>query len=118
MKSQYKINGVEIKRPTDFKIERYRITKSERTASGKMCMEHIARKRKFYFTWEAIYSSDLNKILDIIWETDECFFTLEYVENNVVKRAVCYVGSMPTDLHRTGAGDWVWKNVTMNFIEQ
>lgn len=118
MKSAYSINGVSIKRPHDFKIERYRITKSERVASGKMVMEHIARKRKFYLTWEAIDASELNKILDIIWETNSCFFTFSYVESNTTKTAKCYVGSIPSTLYRTGDGDWIWKDVSMNFIEQ
>lgn len=118
MKTSFSINDIPIKRPHTFKIERYRITKSNRLSSGLMSMENIARKRKFYFTWEAIESKDLNTILDAIWETDECFFTLKYVESNVQKSAVCYVGSIPTDLHRTSDGSWIWKDVSMNFIEQ
>lgn len=118
MKTAYSINGVSIKRPHDFKIERYRITKAERVASGKMVMENIARKRKFYLTWEAISATDLNKILDIIWETSSCFFTFQYVESNQVKTATCYVGSIPTTLFRSDPANWVWKDVSMNFIEQ
>lgn len=117
MRTSFKINGVAIKAPSSFKTEFYRITKSNRTASGKMVMDHIARKRKFFFTYKVMDHRELNKILDLIWETDSCFFTLEYVEDNVVKTATCYVGAIPKDLHRTG-GVWYWQNVTMNFIEQ
>lgn len=118
MKTEFTLNGVSIKRPSQFKIERYKITKSERLASGSMAMELIAKKRKFYFTYEAIDATELNKILDIIWETNDCFFTLEYVESNIRKSAVVYVGSIPTELYRTDPGAWVWSNVSFNLIEQ
>lgn len=111
------LNGIKIKN-TQIKIERYRITKSERLGNGDMSMEHIARKRKFYFTYEAIAASDLNVILDIIWETNNVFYTLGYVENNVTKSAVVYAGSIPTEQYRTDEADWVWQNVTFNLIER
>ena len=117
MQSVIKINGVSIKRPSEFKIERYDVTNMERIANGDMVGDLIAKKRKFYFTYEAISSTDLNVILDIIWETRSIFFTLEYVENNVVKTATVYKGSIPSELHRTGSV-WVWKNVTFNLIER
>lgn len=117
MKSGYKINGVEIKRPSDFKTEFYRITKASRTASGKMVMDNIARKRKFFLSYGVLDDRELQAILNIIWETDNVFFTFEYVEGNEWKSATCYVGAIPKTLLRTG-GVWFWKDVTMNFIEQ
>ena len=119
-KQDYAINGIPIKSPTlpgGFKIERYNITNMERLANGTMAGDFIAKKRKFYFTYESISASDLDVILDAIWETEELFMTLTYVENNVEKSAKVYVGSIPSDLHHTG-GDWVWQNVTFNLIEQ
>lgn len=118
MRSDYKLNGVAIKCPSSFKIERYNITKSNRLASGKMSMELIAKKRKFYFAYDAIDATELNVILDIIWETNAVFYTFTYVENNVTKSAVVYTGSIPNELYRTDDGDWVWKNLTFDLIEQ
>lgn len=118
MESIYKLNGVIIKSPHPFKIERYNITKSSRVASGKMMMELIAKKRKFYFTYEAIDATELNKILDIIWENPSMFFELSYVENNTIKTATVYTGAIPTELYRTDIGAWVWTNVTFDLIEQ
>ena len=118
MKSQLTLNGVAIKRPSNFKIERYNITKSSRLASGKMSMELIAKKRKFFCTWDAIGSKDLNKILAQIWDSRSAFFKLTYVESNVTKSATVYAGAIPTELHRTDNAEWVWKNVQINFIEQ
>ena len=82
-----------------------------------MCGDLIAKKRKFYFTYAAITAKDLNTILDIIWETNELFFTLSYVENGQTKTAKVYTGSIPTELYRTG-DNWVWKGVTFDLIEK
>lgn len=118
MRSQYLIDSTEIKRPSQFKIERYKITEASRVASGQMMMELIAKKRKFYFTYDAIDSSDMNVILDALWENDKLFYNLEYIENNQRKSAIVYVGSIPSDLYRTDNSEWVWTNVTFNLIEQ
>jgi hypothetical protein len=117
--ANFSVNGVAIKNPSAFKIERYNITNMERLADAKMVGDLIAKKRKFYFTYEAITSYDLNVILEAIWETDSLFFTLNYLDNGVAKTATVYVGSIPTDLHKAGrTTNWVWKNVTFNLIEQ
>jgi hypothetical protein len=118
MQSAYSLNGVTIKRPSNFKIERFNITKATRLASGLMDMQLVARKRKFYFTWSAIRASDLNVILDIIWESQDVFFTLDYIENNEHKTAIVYSGSIPSTLHHTDVVDWVWEDVQIDFIEQ
>lgn len=117
MKAEYKINGTLIKCPSSFKIERYNVTNMERLANAEMCGDLIAKKRKFYFTYDAIQSTELNNILNIIWETDDIFFNLSYVENNEEKTARVYSGSIPSDLYRTGS-KWVWKNVTFDLIEK
>lgn len=117
MKSAYKINGTRIKRPSGFKIERYNVTNLQRLANADMSGDLIAKKRKFYFTYDAISAKDLNTILNAIWETESLFFTLSYVENNIEKKAIVYSGSIPSDLYRTG-DNWVWKNVTFNLIEK
>lgn len=118
--SHFKINGTPIKTPTSFKIERYKVTKAERTLDAKMKQELIAKKLKFYFTYEAIEARDLNIILDIIWESNDLFYTLEYEDgnSNSKKSARVYVGSIPTDLGGGDASNWVWKDVSFNLIEQ
>ena len=117
MKTSFKIDGVEIKSPSTFKKSRYVLTKSGRLANGKMTADIVAKKRKFFFTYDAIDSRDMNNILNLIWESDKFFFELEYVENNEVKKATVYAGEIPSNLHRTG-DIWVWKNVEFNLIEQ
>ena len=117
MKQEYKLNGTVFKRPDNFKIERFNVTNLQRIASGEMCGDLIAKKRKFYFTYNSITSDQLEEIFNLIWETDDLFYELSYVENNTVKTAKVYVGSIPTELVRTGA-KWVWKGVTFNLIEK
>lgn len=113
------VNNVPIKNPSTFKIERYNVTNMERLADATMVGDLIAKKRKFYFTYDAISGDDLDKILEAIWDSSTLFFTLEYVENGIQKTATVYVGSIPTELHRAGkTTNWVWKNVSFNLIEQ
>jgi len=116
--SAFKLNGVPIKNPSGFKIERYKVTNLARLSSGKMSGDLIARKRKFFFTYEAITGADLDVILDVIWETNAIFYTLSYKENSINKTATVYPGSIPSDLHNAKGKLWVWKNVNFDLIEQ
>lgn len=113
------INNVSVKRPTNFKIERYNVTNLERLADASMVGDLIAKKRKFYFTYEQISGYDLDIILSAIWESTALFFTLTYPENGIQKTATVYVGSIPSELHFAGrTTNWVWRDVTFNLIEK
>lgn len=115
----FTVNGRAIKNPSTFKIERYNVTNMERLANAEMVGDLIAKKLKFYFTYDAITAEDLDSILETIWETDRLFFPIEYSENGQLKTATVYVGSIPTELHRAGkTTNWVWKNVTFNLIQK
>ena len=116
--AKFTLNGRGIKNPSAFKIERYNVTNLERLADATMVGDLIAKKRKFYFTYDAIKGGDLDNILEAIWETDKLFFPLKYKENGKSKSATVYVGSIPTELHSAKSKDWVWKNVTFNLIER
>jgi len=117
--ANFTVNNIAIKNPSSFKIERYNVTNMERLANATMVGDLIAKKRKFYFTYDAISGDDLDTILEAIWDSTTLFFPLEYLENGVSKTATVYVGSIPTDLHRAGiTTNWVWKNVNFNLIEQ
>lgn len=115
--SKVSINGIEIKRPWPFKISRYKVSSLERMADATMVGDFIARKRTFEFTYEAINSVELKKILDIIWESDTMFFTLGWIENNQSYTATVYPGAIPQTLHRTGSV-WTWEDVHFQLIEQ
>ena len=117
--AHFRVNGRDIKNPSTFKVERYNVTTMERLASALMVGDLVAKKLKFYFTYEAISAIELDNILDAIWNTNKIFYTLEYEYQGVQKKAEVYVGSIPSELHRAGRDDnWVWKNVTFNLIER
>lgn len=117
--SDFKISATPFKKPSGFKIERYNVSTMERRADAKMVGDLVAKKRKFYFTYEAISGYDLDIILNLIWDISGLFFQLTYPENGISKTAMVYVGSIPTELHRAGkTTNWVWRNVTFNLIEQ
>lgn len=114
---RYTLAGIEIKRPTSFKIERYKVTNATRLANADMVADVLARKRTYNLTYDAIQSSELNKILDAVWNNMEYFFPFTYVENGVEKTVTVYPGKIPAELHRP-SGNWVWKGVSFQLIEQ
>ena len=117
--ANFSIDGRDIKNPSTFRIERYNVTTMERLANADMVGDLIAKKLKFYFTYDAISGEELDNILEAIWESDKLFFPLDYLENGKQKTASVYVGSIPAELHQAGRGpNWVWKNVTFNLIQK
>lgn len=117
--AKFTIDGTGIKDPSAYKIERYSITNMQRLANGEMVGDLIAKKRKFFLEYETIRAHELDNILKLIWESNNLFFTLKYVENGVSKTAKVYVGAIPTDLYRAGSGaNWVWRDVAFNLIEK
>ena len=116
--ANFTVNGRAIKNPSAFKVERYNVTNMERLANADMVGDLIAKKLKFYFTYDAITASDLDNILDAIWESDTLFFPIEYNYQGEQRTAIAYVGSIPTELHSAKSAEWVWKNVTFNLIQK
>lgn len=114
------VNGVRIKNPTGFKVERYNVTTMTRLSNASMTGDLIAQKYKFYFTYAAISATDLDRILMAVWDSKQLFFTLSYPYQGQQRTAEVYVGSIPSELHRGGAASssWIWKNVTFNLIER
>ena len=113
-----KINGITIKNPSTFKVERYNVTTMERLSNATMVGDLVAKKQKFYFTYDAISAEDFDTILTAIWDSPSLFFPFEYTDRGVTKRATVYVGSIPSDLHYMSKRNTVWKNVSFNLIER
>ncbi len=116
--ANFTVNGRAIKNPSTFKIERYNVTNMERLANADMVGDLIAKKLKFYFTYDAITAEELDNILEAIWEINSIFYPLEYTYQGEKRRATVYSGSIPTELHSAKSKEWVWKNVTFNLIEK
>lgn len=121
MSQQIILDGTEIKVPHNFEVNRYKLTKSGRTADGRMQMDYIATKREFTLTYNVISSDKLKVIQDILMGDGRMFFSLEYVEDGEAKSATIYPGALPKVLHRTDlgtGGKWYWQDVEFNLIEQ
>lgn len=112
-----KIAGVSVKAPTDLKIGRFDLTKSGRTASGKMVMELIATKKRVDITWKMLPDNELQKIIDTI-TANKPFFSLEYPDAGGTKSMTCYAGDVVTSLWHTKNGVRYWEEVSIPFIEQ
>lgn len=112
------INGITVKRPSTFKVERYNVTTMERLSNADMVGDLVAKKLKFYFTYDAITAEEFDIILQAIWDSPNLFFPFVYEDRGVQKRATVYVGSIPSDLHYMSSSNTVWKNVTFNLIER
>ena len=114
----FTINGIVVKNPSTFKVERYNVTTMERLSNADMVGDLIAKKKKFYFTYDAISAEEFDVILQAIWDSDKLFFPLTYEDRGAPQRAMVYVGSIPSELHYMSKRNTVWKNVTFNLIER
>jgi hypothetical protein len=112
-----KIAGITIKAPTELKVGRFDLSKSGRTASGKMMMEIIATKRRVDVVWKMLKDSELQQILDLI-TANKPFFTLTYPDAGGTKSMTCYAGDIITSLWHTKNGVRYWEEVSIGFIEQ
>ena len=112
-----KIAGVSVKAPTDLKIGRFDLTKSGRTASGKMVMEVIATKRRVDVVWKMIKDSELQTIINTI-TANKPFFSVEYPDAGGTQTMTCYSGDIVTSLWHTIDGVRYWEEVSIPFIEQ
>lgn len=111
------INGITIKTPTDLKVGVFRITKSERLASGKMAMEIIAIKRRLDMRYEIITDVELQKILNTL--ESRVFHTVTYPDpqNGENATITAYAGDINYDVWQK-VGNRYWRNVGISLIEQ
>ena len=117
MKTDIKIDGQSIKDPTDFQIGDYKISKSERIASGLMTFETIAMKRTFQFSYKnGITGPEVQKILDIL-QNDKNFYELTYNDLGKPQKAIVYTGAFKRRRFRTDSIE-VWKDFDFQLIEQ
>lgn len=112
-----KIAGITVKAPTELKVGRFDLSKSSRTASGKMVMDIIATKRRVDVVWKMLPDDELQEIIDTI-ATNKPFFTLEYPDAGGTKTMTCYSGDIVTSLWHTKNGIRYWEEVSIAFIEQ
>ena len=112
-----KIAGITVKAPTELKVGRFDLSKSGRTASGKMVMDIIATKRRVDVVWKMLPDDELQKIIDTI-TANKPFFSLEYPDAGGTQTMTCYAGDIATSLWHTTNGVRYWEDVSIGFIEQ
>jgi hypothetical protein len=112
-----RVAGVTVKTPSELKVGRFDITKSNRAASGKMMMELIATKRRVDVVWKMLPDSDLKLIIDTI-TANKPFFNLQYPDAGSSQTMTCYSGDIVTSLWHTKNGIRYWEEVSIGFIEQ
>lgn len=92
---------------------------SGRADEGTMFRDRVAVKRKLEVSWPPLSKADMSSLLKAV---EDIFFTLSYPDayTGAMRSMTCYVGdrSVPMLRYDEGTGDWVWGNVSINFIEQ
>ena len=111
------LNEVKIAEPTKLDIGVHRISRAERTSSGKMVMEIIAIKRAITLEYELIAGPDLEAILNNL--ESKVFHTLRYPDPQGGERTITvYVGDITESAWYIVDGKRYWQGVRIGLIEQ
>ena len=117
--AHFTLDGRTLKTPRKFKMDYYNLTKSNRLLNGRMSMELIAVKRKFYLTYDEIACKDLDPVINLLFYQSKVFFKFTYEDGSKNYTATVYTGDVSKELHRAekGNGNWVYKDVEIHLIE-
>lgn len=112
------IAGWEAPNPSDLQVGRFDITKSARTASGRMVMEVVrAGVRRLDVTWAQMADPDYQTLLRVL-QTNKPFFSVTYEDAGGPETMTCYVGDIAARAWHRVNGVRYWSDVSMAFIEQ
>ena len=111
------LNGVQIADPSKLDIGVHRISRAERTSSGKMVMELIAIKRAVTLEYEIISGPALEAILNNL--ESRVFHALRYPDPQGTEKVIqVYTGDISESAWYTVGGVRQWQGVRLNLIEQ
>ncbi|MCP0886924.1 hypothetical protein LB941_06205 [Ligilactobacillus sp. WILCCON 0076] len=114
------INGVQVKAPASLEVAIQDIdTKASRDANGLLHRDRVAIKRKLTVKWGPLTVSECSMILKAI---SEQFFSCSYLdpqEGGIVTKTF-YTGdrTMPFYTFNPATTEYVWQNLSADFIEQ
>ena len=112
------IAGTKVARPASVKVGRFDLTKSSRTASGRMTMDVIrAGVRRVDVAWSLLLDSELAMILNLL-AANKPFFQFRYPDAGSQHTITCYCGDIIYEPWSTIGGVRRWKSVQIPFIEQ
>jgi hypothetical protein len=113
------IDATEITNPSNIEVGTFRITKSQRTASGLMQSELIATKKKIELQWDMITQVNLKAILDLL--DTAVFHSLIYPDAQGVgglDTITVYIGDIQAGLwHMQGGVRW-WNDARIGLVER
>ncbi len=112
------IDSIQVKTPTELKVGTFRITKSERLASGKMSMEIIAVKRRLDLSYAIIKDTDLKQIMDLL--ELKVFHTVTYPDpqKGEANTITAYLGDTGQQAGQRIVGTRYWQDVSIALVEQ
>jgi len=111
------LNGVRIADPSKLDIGIHRISRAERTSSGRMTMEIVAIKRAVTLEYELISGSELEAILNNL--ESRVFHTLRYPDPQGGEKVITvYTGDISESAWYTVGGVRYWQGVRIGLIEQ
>lgn len=112
------IDNVQCKTPTKLKVGTFRITKSERTASGLMTMEITAVKRRLDLSYAHIKDTDLKQIQDLL--ESKVFHNITYPDpkNGESASITAYLGDTGQEPGQRIGGTRYWQDVSIALVER
>lgn len=112
-----KINGTQIKTPSEYQLGIMIISKSERNAKGEMISEFIAKKRKIELQWNYLSGSEAKLIESLVKNT--MFFSVQYPEiDGTMTTKTMYSGDFILKTIDYRDGVIRWKDVPLSLVEK
>lgn len=90
---------------------------SGRNQSGDMFRDRVAVKRKLTCSFTPMASADMSAILNSV---SDQFFQLTFpdAQSGTMQTMTCYVGDRSAPAYSFYDNNWLWKGLSMNFIER
>lgn len=114
-----RIAGVEVAPPTDLRVTRFDLTKTERAASGRLVSEIIRPDvRRLTVTWEYLPDPLLREILDLL-AAFKPFVDLEYEDAGKIETMTAAVeGEIEYGMAHKVRGVRYWSHISIAFVER
>lgn len=113
-----KINGVAIAAPSVFQVDIADIDgETRRNARGDLIRDRVAVKRKLNCEWPPLTMGEISTLLQAV---KDVFFQVTYPDpmTGRTETKTFYVGDRSMPLLLVKDGQYLWKGLTMNFIEK
>jgi len=111
------IAGTAVANPASIEVGEADLSKSNRTASGRMVMEIIATKRRLDVTWRYLPDPERRKIRDLI-RANRPFFLVTWQDGDSADSMIAYAGDRRQKLWLPVGGVRYWEEFSVAFIEQ